>query len=101
MSQSELWFAFIALGLAVLALNFALMASHQRWTRALKENSDLRLDNEKAWNEAQYYRVRYEDMELRERHRDEIHRRQINELQKALTVVQESSTKANRHNENT
>lgn len=31
---------------------------------------------------------------------DQIHRRQVNELQKALTVVQESTTGKIRHNEN-
>jgi uncharacterized protein HemX len=100
MPETELWVAIILLAVALAAAIVLWASVRQRWLRALKENSDLRLDNEKAWNDAQYYRVRYEDMELRQRHLDQIHRRQVNELQKALTVVQESSTGNNRHNEN-
>lgn len=97
MPNSELWGAIVLLAIALAAAIFLWASLYRRWQQLLQDNSLLRLDNEKAWMSAQYYRVQFEDMELRQRHLDEIHRRQINELQKALSVVQES-TIGIRHN---
>ncbi|MBK8188830.1 MAG: Vpu [Vampirovibrionales bacterium] len=99
MPNSELWGAIVLLAIALAAAIVLWASLYRRWQQQLQENSLLRLDNEKAWMSAQYYRVQFEDMELRQRHLDELHRRQVNELQKALTVVQESTTRI-RHNEN-
>lgn len=99
MPDTELWVAIILLSVALVAAILVWGALYRRWLRLLQEYSQLKLDNENAWERAQYYRVQYEDMELRQRHIDQLHRRQVNDLQKALTVVQESNTGSNRHNE--
>lgn len=97
MPDTELWGAIVLSAIALAAAIVLCATLYRRWRQQLQENSLLRLDNEKAWMSAQYYRVQFEDMELRQRHLDEIHRRQVNELQKALAVVQESTTGI-RHN---
>lgn len=90
MTQAELWVLAV---LVVVAGGYLLDAARRTWRKVVDENERLRLENEAVWEQAAYHRVRADEMELRQRHLEDVHRRQVNELQKALAVVQEASTR--------